>query len=160
MTDFIALHQQLNRIERMLIRLLQGEHAMALDLSRINAAVENETTVDQSILTLVETMADELRNSGSDDPAVQAALDAAATQMETNAQAIVAAVAANTPAPPLPFNPADASYATFTDEQAALFTFNEGKPEDQQAPSLSFDEVNAARNAAGLENFPEDQRPA
>lgn len=64
------------------------------DLTKLQADVANETTLDQSVITLLTNLAAEIKAAGTD----QAALDAITTQMEQNASALATAVAANTPA--------------------------------------------------------------
>jgi hypothetical protein len=66
------------------------------DLSEIIAAVEAETEVTSSAITLLNQLADQVR-SLSTDPAAIAAL---ADQINSQADALAAAVSANTPAPP------------------------------------------------------------
>lgn len=78
--------------------ITQGNKIMG-DLTDITAAVAEETTVDQSILTLMTSMADQI-NSLKNDPVALAAL---ATQIRANSAALSAAIVANTPvaAPPV-----------------------------------------------------------
>lgn len=78
---------------------------MATDLQaavqRVSDAVAAETTIDQSVLTLVSTMAQEIKDlaANQNDPAVAQQLNAFADSMATNASQLSAAVTANTPAP-------------------------------------------------------------
>lgn len=71
-------------------------------LSDLQADVSAETTVDGSILTLVSGLSDQIAalKTTQTDPATAAAIDALATQVETNTASLSAAVAANTPAAP------------------------------------------------------------
>ncbi len=66
-------------------------------LASLQAAVANETTVDQSVLTLLTTLAAEIAAASptGDNPAI----DAVVTTMQANAAALAAAVTANTPVP-------------------------------------------------------------
>jgi hypothetical protein len=73
----------------------QGKKLMA-DLSRITNSVAANGTVIGSAVTLIEQIAEALRNAGSD----QGAIDALAADLEAQAAALAAAVAANTPAAP------------------------------------------------------------
>lgn len=66
------------------------------DLSTIQAAVEADTTVDQSAITLLNSLAEQLRNAANDPAEVQAIAD----QLNQNSSALAAAVSANTPAAP------------------------------------------------------------
>lgn len=78
---------------------------MALNQAKIEAAVAHLDSVDDSILALIQQLADEVRNT----PAEQAALDALADSLDSKAQALADAVTANTPAaeptPPEPEPP-------------------------------------------------------
>lgn len=71
-----------------------------LDITALQTAVTNETTVDQSVLALINTVTAELNtllaNSGNTvDPA---AIQQIVSTMQNNAAALQAAVSANTPA--------------------------------------------------------------
>jgi hypothetical protein len=70
-----------------------GKTIMA-DLSRITSSVAANGTVIGSAVTLIEQIAEALRNAGSD----QGAIDALAADLEAQAAALAAAVAANTSA--------------------------------------------------------------
>lgn len=77
---------------------------MALDISSLTAAVANETTVEQSAITLISGIGAQLQtliaNSGNTvDPT---ALQAIVAQMTTSQTALAAAVVANTPVAPAP----------------------------------------------------------
>lgn len=67
-------------------------------LANLQAAVANETTVNQSVLTLLTTLAAELAAASptGDNPAI----DAVVSTMQANAAALSQAVQANTPPPP------------------------------------------------------------
>lgn len=86
-------------------------------------------------------------------PGDQAAVDAADALVRSTVSDV-----SNTLAPVAPFNPADPAFTTFQLEQDALFTYNQGKDVSQQAPSLTFDQVNALRIAAGLAGYDESER--
>lgn len=79
-------------IKTILKQILQNQNKIMTDLTGITAAVENETTVDQSIITLLNNIAAELKAAGTD----QAALDALTQKITANSQAIADAVTANT----------------------------------------------------------------
>ena len=80
-----------------LARLERKLDLMALDLTALNAAVTAETTVDQSVETLLTTLAAELATAN--DAGDQAAIAQIVTTMQANAATLGAAVTANTPAP-------------------------------------------------------------
>jgi hypothetical protein len=86
--------KQLNRIEAKIDQLLKGAAIMATDLSAIQTAVSNETTVEQSAILLLQKLAAEIKASAADPAAVKALAD----QINANATALAAAVTANTPA--------------------------------------------------------------
>lgn len=89
---FWAVLEELHHLKREI-------HHMALDLTQLQADVAAETTIDQSAIQLLNTLAQELRDSIGD----PAALDALASQIEANSANLAAAVAANTaPAPTVP----------------------------------------------------------
>jgi hypothetical protein len=71
----------------------QGRKLMA-DLSRITANVAANGTVIGSAVTLIEQIAEALRNAGSD----QGAIDALANDLEAQATALSEAIVRNTPA--------------------------------------------------------------
>lgn len=67
-----------------------------MDLTQLTADVAAETTIDQSVETLLTTLAGEITAAGGDPVVLKALTD----QMEANAAALGAAVTANTPAAP------------------------------------------------------------
>lgn len=108
-----AIEQRLLAIEEtqaaILAQLVRQEVVMSLDFAQITQRVEESAGVDQSIMTLLTDVAQQIRDSRGD----QAKLDDLATQLESQAQAVSAAVQANsdvatpsTPTPP-PDNPPD-----------------------------------------------------
>ncbi len=98
---------RLSRIETKLYELdahqvIIGALEMA-DLSRLSADVAAETTIVDSVKTLLDALSAAIADLKLhvEDPAAQAAIDALATQVEANSSALSAAVAANTPAAPV-----------------------------------------------------------
>lgn len=75
--------------------LAQLREAIMTDLSRLTAAVEKQTTVTQSAITLIQGLAQAIR----DLPANQKAIDDLAAEVDAKAQALSDAVTANTPTP-------------------------------------------------------------
>lgn len=98
--DFRIL-ASLRRIENQLARLYLKEHEMSAGFDHLKAAVATNTTVSQSILTLVAGLAQQIRDN-VDDPA---ALEALAGQLDAENAAIAKAVTDNTTTPPAPINP-------------------------------------------------------
>jgi len=82
--------------------LISKEAKLAVDITALTAEVTNNTTVDGSIITLVQNLSAQLAAiaSGSQDAATQAALNALVATLQANDGQIAAAVTANTPAPP------------------------------------------------------------
>jgi uncharacterized protein YoxC len=70
---------------------------MAL-LDDIQADVEEETTVIDSVVTLLNNISQQLKDAGTDPVKLQAIKDA----IDKNKATLAAAVAANTPTPPTP----------------------------------------------------------
>ena len=89
-------------------QILQLVRQMAINVAALQAAVAAETTVDQSVLTLIQGLVASQQSLSAqlaaaiaaNDPAalaaVQSAIDASVATMQTNAASLSAAVAANT----------------------------------------------------------------
>lgn len=136
---------QLTRIEDAIHQLqIQGEQ-MALDLSRLTDDVGATRTVEDSSAALIQQIVDELRASAGD----QAAINMLADSLEEGKTNLGTAVAANTPGSgggggqPVPFV-TKVDGEVFGDYQTRLFTYNSQVPADQQAPTLSEADWNAA----------------
>lgn len=74
---------------------------MALDLTRVQSAVERDNTVTQSAITLLNSLAQMVRDTAGDPAAVNALAD----QIDANSTSLADAVSANTPSsgePPAP----------------------------------------------------------
>jgi predicted exporter len=78
--------------------LIQNSKIMG-DLSALLAKVQAEETVEASVITLLQNLSAQLKNLPAND---QPAIDALAAQIDTDTQALAAAVTANTPAAPAP----------------------------------------------------------
>jgi hypothetical protein len=96
----VLLNQQ--QMMSLLNQILTQENAMAVDLTSLTAEVANNTTVDGSIVTLINNLATQIAAIPSTDAATQTALTALVTTLQTNDAAIAAAVVANTSAAPTP----------------------------------------------------------
>lgn len=90
-----------DRLDRLLVlvtQLLQKDTKIMATLDDITAAVAAEATVEQSAITLLTSLHDQLAAAlASQDPA---AIQAVVDQLGTNTAALSAAIAANTPAAP------------------------------------------------------------
>lgn len=88
-----------------IIQMLQNQQremiSMAASIDDVVTAVQNETTVEQSVITLLNQLSAQVKAAGTDPVKLQAVLD----QISTNSAALSAAVTANTPAA-LPTPPA------------------------------------------------------
>lgn len=73
---------------------------MALDLSRMQTDVSNQSTVTASVVTLLQQLKAAVDAIQTNDPAVQQQLDALAQAIEDNSTTLSNAVVANTPAAP------------------------------------------------------------
>lgn len=83
----------------------ESENFMAnvkADIDTLTAQVAQNTTVEQSAITLINGLAAQIAAAGTD----PAKLDALQAQLKTSADALAAAVAANTVPPPPPPPPA------------------------------------------------------
>lgn len=69
---------------------------MSLDLTALAAAVANNTSVEQSAVTLIQGLAQELASAASSGD--QAAVATLSAQLTNSASALAAAITANTPA--------------------------------------------------------------
>jgi hypothetical protein len=83
----------------MLQQLQQEEAQMAIDLTSITAEVTNNTSVSNSVVTLLQNLTTIIQNiPQSTDPTTQAALDQLTALLTNNDSNVAAAVVANTPA--------------------------------------------------------------
>ena len=97
--EYADLIARLTRIEIMLKATQTQETKMAVDLASLTAEVTRNTTVQQSVVALVQSLAAQIAAiPASSDPTTQAALDALKATLSSNDDAIAAAVTANTPA--------------------------------------------------------------
>ena len=77
-----------------LAELKEKIEAMSLAVENLQAAVAANTSATQSAILLLNQIAGDLRENAADEAAILAIAD----QVETNAEALAAAVVANTPA--------------------------------------------------------------
>jgi septal ring factor EnvC (AmiA/AmiB activator) len=96
-----SLREQLDRIENTQDRIERKLDAMSASttnsLANLQAAVANETTIDQSVETLLTQLSAQI--AAASPTGDNLAIDALVTQMQTNAAALSAAITTNTPAP-------------------------------------------------------------
>jgi hypothetical protein len=90
------IESAVQRIEALMIRSLTRSIVMARELDDLQAEVARNTDVEQSALTLIQGLRDQLDQAGTDPVKLQALRD----QLAQNDDALAAAVAANTPAQP------------------------------------------------------------
>lgn len=80
-----------------LLRLIiKNQKKEMADLTQLAADVAAETTIDESVKTLLTNLSAQITAAGTDPVALKALTD----QMEANAAALQAAITANTPAAP------------------------------------------------------------
>ncbi len=91
----------LERLEKKIDEILKivnintnNQKTIIMDLDQLTADVTNNTTVEQSAITLLNGLSQQLKDAGTD-PAKLAALQ---TSLETSTAALAAAITANTPA--------------------------------------------------------------
>lgn len=80
-------------VERILMLILSKGNAMSAQLDKLTTEVSETKTVVASAVTLIEGLAQQIRDL-KDDPV---ALEALATELDATTNALAAAVAANTP---------------------------------------------------------------
>jgi hypothetical protein len=97
--------ERLERIERgqaELFRLFQSlyrlETTMSAELDALTQQVAQNTDLEQSAVTLIQGLADQI-NASKDDPAKLTQLT---SDLKARADALAAAITTNTPAPPTP----------------------------------------------------------
>lgn len=86
--------KRLDRVERLLSQLLQKGNAMSAALERITQEVAETKTAVESAITLINGLAQQIRDNAED----PVALNALADELDAQQAAIGEAVAANTPA--------------------------------------------------------------
>src|ERR1017187_5290155 len=97
----INIFNQLNRIEEKIERLLKGVNRMAPTLDQVLQDVTDESTIEDSILTLLAGIQAQLTAPLAGTPttaANQAKIDAIFSGWETNKAKVAAATTANSPA--------------------------------------------------------------
>ena len=91
---------ELDKILELLHTILKGEQKIMVDLTALTTQVQANTDVEASAVILIQGIAAELAKAGVDPVALKALTD----KLNTSAQALAAAVVANTP-PPAPAPP-------------------------------------------------------
>lgn len=92
----VAIYAKLVRIERRLRRVEQAEEHQMADLTALATEVEENGDAIDSAVSLLGTLAQEIRDNATD----PAALAALADELDAQTNALAAAVVANTPAAP------------------------------------------------------------
>lgn len=85
---------RIGTVKRLLLASAGREKSIMADLTAITAQVAQNTTVEESAVTLIKGLAAQIQAAGTD----PAALQALVTQLNGSATDLAAAVAANTPA--------------------------------------------------------------
>lgn len=97
--DLYIHHRQDNRLDEALnlLRLLTAQGVkMSKELDALTAEVEETKTIEQSAITLIQGLAEQIA-AAKDDPAAILALS---ESLKAQSDALAAAISANTPAPP------------------------------------------------------------
>lgn len=99
-------HQQLHRAlahqHELLHQIIERILIMSAELDRLTASVANVKTVAESAITLINGLAQQIRDNAGD----PAALAKLADDLDADDAELAAAVSANTPAPPVVTPPA------------------------------------------------------
>lgn len=83
-------------VQRLLKKILKKEENIMATLVELTAAVDRNTAVDDSVITLLQGIVQQLKDAqASNDPA---AIDALIAKLDANTQKMADAVTANTPA--------------------------------------------------------------
>ena len=90
--------EKLENQEKILLWILRKEYQMDGELDALTAQVAANTTVETSAVTLIQGLAAQIA-AAANDPAKLTALTAT---LKTSADALAAAITANTPAAPAP----------------------------------------------------------
>jgi hypothetical protein len=91
---YAQLAARLDAVDSKLDQILANQKEEIMDLAALTAQVTQNTTVEQSAITLIQGLAAQLV-ANANDPAAIAAL---AASLNTSATSLAAAVTANTPA--------------------------------------------------------------
>lgn len=95
---FQRIERKLDVLADRLLNLTNLEHATVAKIDDLEAEVAKVATVTDSAVVLINGIAQQLRDAGSTDPRIQAVI----ASLDTKANALAAAVSANTPTVPVP----------------------------------------------------------
>jgi methyl-accepting chemotaxis protein len=90
--------RRLGRIEKALSYIIERIEKMALDFGRLEAEVSQNSDVIASVVTLLQNIAEAIRDAAAN----QQKVEALATKLDVQTQALADAVAASTPVAPTP----------------------------------------------------------
>ena len=91
----VYLHQD-DEVIYLLNKILKKENQIMATIQELTSAVDRNTAVDDSVITLLEGIVQQLKDAqASNDPA---AIDALITKLDANTKKMADAVTANTPA--------------------------------------------------------------
>jgi hypothetical protein len=100
-SQFQNINNKLDVLTGLVRQLLTQEAKLAIDLTTLTAEVTNNTSVTNSVVTLLGNLTALIKAiPPSTDPVTQAALDALTATLTSNDTTIAGAVVANTPAAP------------------------------------------------------------
>lgn len=96
MASLSRIELRLNQHGSLLAALVTGDQIMSSQLDALTSQVAQVETVEQSAVTLIKGLADQLKAISNDPVAILALAD----RLHTSSDALAAAVTANTPAAP------------------------------------------------------------
>lgn len=97
LVDNVSNRGLLEQVLKNTTKLLQLAEKEKMTLDQLQLQVTQNTTVEQSAITLIQGLAAQLSAAASDPTKIQALAD----QLNTSATALAAAITANTPAAPI-----------------------------------------------------------
>ena len=92
------IEASLKKLENLLFAIATTEKEEAMTLAQLKVQVEKNTAIEESAVSLINGIAQQLKNAANDPAAIQALADEL-TQSGTD---LAAAITANTPAAPSP----------------------------------------------------------
>jgi hypothetical protein len=92
------VENEFKNIKKLLLSNNQKLESIMASLKKLEDAVAKEISIDESAITLIKGLSQQIKDAGAD----EAKLNALTDKLDANADALAAAVAANTPASPAP----------------------------------------------------------
>lgn len=99
----VALDERIDQILRIVTATNSRSTAMSTDLTALTDEVQKVQDTEQSAITLIQGLSQQVKDAGTDPAALKSLTD----QLDSSASALAAAVTANTPAPAATAAPAE-----------------------------------------------------